>query len=112
MQNVKFSTFQGSCLNGQIVIERLVLPKQRLIFRYGILAIVFFLSGYVVFAQSEKESKANVLASIKFTKKNIASENYESVGVFDLDNDGILDVVSGGFWYEVADWQPSRALPR
>jgi len=37
---------------------------------------------------------------LKFIKKQIASESYESVGVFDVNNDGKPDIVSGAFWYE------------
>jgi len=34
----------------------------------------------------------------------IASETYESVGVFDVNGDGNLDLVSGAFWYEGPDF--------
>lgn len=36
---------------------------------------------------------------IRFTKKVLAKETYESVGVFDVNKDGKLDVVSGAYWY-------------
>lgn len=38
--------------------------------------------------------------SLKFEKVLIADERYESVSVFDVNNDGILDIVSGAYWYE------------
>lgn len=38
--------------------------------------------------------------SIKFLEKRIASESFESVGVFDVNNDSVPDLVSGAFWYE------------
>jgi hypothetical protein len=41
---------------------------------------------------------------VKFTKRLIASESYESAGVFDVDGDGVLDIVSGGFWYPGPDF--------
>jgi FG-GAP-like repeat len=31
---------------------------------------------------------------------------YEAAGVLDVDNDGRLDVVSGGSWYQAPDWKP------
>jgi hypothetical protein len=38
--------------------------------------------------------------TVKFKKQVIAYESTESVGVFDVDKDGILDLVSGSFWYK------------
>jgi len=38
--------------------------------------------------------------SLKFRKVLIADERYESAGVFDVNNDGVLDLVSGAWWYE------------
>ena len=38
--------------------------------------------------------------SIKFRKQMIASESAESVGVFDVNSDRVLDIVSGSYWYE------------
>jgi FG-GAP-like repeat len=38
--------------------------------------------------------------AIKFRKQMIAYESTESVGAFDVNNDKVLDVVSGSFWYE------------
>lgn len=41
---------------------------------------------------------------LTFTEKKIASESFESVGVFDVNNDTILDLVSGVYWYEGPDF--------
>lgn len=38
--------------------------------------------------------------TIKFRKQMIAAESAESVGVFDVNGDHILDIVSGSYWYE------------
>ncbi|MEN2283512.1 VCBS repeat-containing protein [Algoriphagus sp. SE2] len=38
--------------------------------------------------------------TVKFEKQVIAFESTESVGVFDVNNDGVLDLVSGSFWYK------------
>jgi hypothetical protein len=42
---------------------------------------------------------------LKFRKQLIADERYESAGVFDVNNDGILDIVSGAYWYEGPDFR-------
>ena len=36
---------------------------------------------------------------VKFTRKFISAETFEAVGVFDVDGDGVPDIVTGGFWY-------------
>lgn len=41
---------------------------------------------------------------IEWEKIKLSDERYESVGVFDVNNDGRLDIVSGGFWYEAPNW--------
>ncbi len=43
--------------------------------------------------------------SLKFKKVLIADERYESAGVFDVNNDGIPDIVSGAWWYEGPDFK-------
>src|SRR5690554_4497139 len=42
---------------------------------------------------------------IKFKKQLIATESTESVGVFDVNGDGVLDIVSGSFWYEGPEYK-------
>lgn len=37
---------------------------------------------------------------LRFRRHFVAAESYESVGVFDVDNNDTLDLVSGDFWYE------------
>ncbi|MDD4890631.1 MAG: VCBS repeat-containing protein [Phycisphaerae bacterium] len=36
---------------------------------------------------------------VRFQKILISDERYESAGVFDVNNDGVLDIVSGAYWY-------------
>jgi len=43
--------------------------------------------------------------ALKFDKVLIADERYESAGVFDVNNDGVLDIVSGAYWYEGPDFK-------
>jgi hypothetical protein len=40
------------------------------------------------------------LPELKFRKQMIAAESSESVGVFDVNDDHVLDIVSGSYWYE------------
>jgi hypothetical protein len=42
---------------------------------------------------------------LKFRKVMIADERYETAGVFDVNGDGILDIVSGYRWYEGPDFR-------
>lgn len=44
-------------------------------------------------------------SSLKFIKKQVASESYESVGVFDVNNNGVPDIVSGAYWYEGPEFE-------
>ena len=37
---------------------------------------------------------------LRFSRYFVAAESFESVGVFDVDNNDTLDLVSGDFWYE------------
>jgi hypothetical protein len=37
---------------------------------------------------------------LKFRKVLIADERFESAAFIDVNNDGVMDIVSGGFWYE------------
>lgn len=48
--------------------------------------------------------------SIRFKKVLIADERYESVGVFDVTGNGILDIVSGAYWYEGPDFTMRHKL--
>jgi len=39
------------------------------------------------------------MPALRFQKILISDERYESAGVCDVNNDGILDIVSGAYWY-------------
>ena len=45
---------------------------------------------------------------IEFEKVKLSDEAYEAAGVFDVNNDGVLDIVSGGFWYEGPDFKKHK----
>jgi len=42
---------------------------------------------------------------LQFRKVFLSAERFESAGVFDVNGDGIPDIVSGGFWYEGPDFR-------
>ena len=42
---------------------------------------------------------------LKWTKRQISSETFEAAGVFDVDGDGVPDIVAGGFWYRGPDFR-------
>ena len=44
------------------------------------------------------------MAALKFEKVLIANERYESAGIFDVNNNGHLDIVSGAYWYPGPDF--------
>ncbi|MBL0745429.1 VCBS repeat-containing protein [Chryseolinea sp. Jin1] len=45
-------------------------------------------------------SKPPATAALRFHRVQIASENFESAEVFDVNNDGQPDIVSGSYWYK------------
>jgi FG-GAP-like repeat len=47
---------------------------------------------------------------LKFRKVLIADERYESAGVFDVNNDGVPDIVSGAWWYEGPDFKKKHPI--
>ena len=48
--------------------------------------------------------------SLKFRKVLIADERFESVGVFDVNNNGVPDIVSGEWWYEGPDFKKRHKI--
>jgi hypothetical protein len=47
---------------------------------------------------------------VTFEKQLIAMESAESVGVFDVDGDGQLDIVSGSYWYKGPDFSKKQLI--
>jgi hypothetical protein len=47
---------------------------------------------------------------LKFSRHTISSEAFESAGVFDVDGDGVLDIVSGEFWYQGPDFRKRHRM--
>jgi hypothetical protein len=47
---------------------------------------------------------------LKWRKQWVSDETFESAGVFDVNGDGVLDIVSGGFWYAGPDFRKKHQL--
>lgn len=47
---------------------------------------------------------------VQFTKRFLSAERYESAGVFDVNGDGIPDIVSGNYWYEGPDFTKQHTI--
>lgn len=47
---------------------------------------------------------------LKFRKVKVSDETYESAGVFDVNNDGVLDIVCGAWWYEGPDFKQKHRI--
>lgn len=47
---------------------------------------------------------------LRFRKVLIADQRYESAAVIDVDNNGVPDIVSGGFWYEGPDFRKAHPI--
>jgi len=47
---------------------------------------------------------------IKWRKQLIADERYEACGIFDVNGDGIPDIVSGAWWYEGPDFRKRHPI--
>lgn len=73
--------------------------KRFFVFQISLALPFLYLSGFSSLAQDHKSDEF-IRKPLKFEKQKIASESFESVGVFDVNNDKILDLVSGSYWYE------------
>jgi len=47
---------------------------------------------------------------LKFKKRLIDNVSYEAACVFDVNNDGILDIVCGEYWYEGPDFKRKHKI--
>ena len=57
-----------------------------------------------------RNEKEDMLVPVKWRKMFVSEERYESAGVFDVNNDGIPDIVSGAYWYEGPDFKKKHAI--
>lgn len=62
--------------------------------------ISFFILFFSFVSVGAQENSDQVFSSLNFKKQLIASESYEAVGVFDVNGNGIPDIISGAYYYE------------
>lgn len=62
--------------------------------------LILFLFVIIVALKAQPGSKPHATAALRFNKVQIASENFESAEVIDVNNDGNPDIVSGSYWYK------------
>jgi GNAT superfamily N-acetyltransferase len=55
-----------------------------------------------------KDLRKHMSRRTEWQKIKISDEAFESAGVFDVNNDGQLDIVSGGYWYEGPSWKKHK----
>jgi len=102
--NFTHSTFRKSCL--WLKSAKDIAPTNfGLMNNLNVVFLVFSFVGQFALAQKSETAKVRWAAPLSFLKTKIASESYESVGVFDVNNDGVLDIVSGAYWYVGPDFK-------
>ena len=47
---------------------------------------------------------------VKWRRQWVSDETFESAGVWDVDGDGVLDIVSGAFWYQGPDFRRKHQI--
>ncbi len=47
---------------------------------------------------------------VKWTKLQVSAEAFESAAAFDVDGDGVLDIVSGAYWYKGPDFRKKSLI--
>lgn len=47
---------------------------------------------------------------LKFEKERIGDVTYEAASVFDVNNDGVLDIVSGEYWFQGPDFKTKHKI--
>lgn len=47
---------------------------------------------------------------LKWKRVWVSDETFESAGVFDVNNDGVPDIVSGGWWYQGPDFRKKNPI--
>ena len=47
---------------------------------------------------------------VRFRRQQVSAEAFESADVFDVDGDGVPDIVSGGYWYRGPDFHAKHVV--
>ncbi|RDC62542.1 FG-GAP repeat domain-containing protein [Adhaeribacter pallidiroseus] len=65
-----------------------------------LLGLCLVMLSVLSYGQSAESKPTPGSRPVKFLKKQIAAESFESVAVFDVNQDSKPDIVSGAYWYE------------
>lgn len=68
--------------------------------------VAHFLIATTIFAAPATEEKP----MLKFERQKIGTGTFEAASVFDVNNDGKLDIVSGEYWYEGPDFKKAHKI--
>lgn len=52
----------------------------------------------------------SVPAELTFTRERIGAGTYEAAAAFDVNNDGVIDIVSGAYWYSGPDFKTAHKI--
>lgn len=61
-------------------------------------------------AGAQKATTAEEASMLKFEKMRIGTVTYEAAAIFDVNNDGILDIVSGEYWFEGPNFEKQHKI--
>jgi len=104
-------------LNGQVImslnVARPILPTPDIakgMLKKGVNTMMLKVTqnnmpwGVIVRMRTPKPEEVRVGTQFKIVTIN-ADSKFEAAGICDVNKDGRLDIVSGGFWYEAPDWK-------
>lgn len=77
--------------------------------RKAALAIVWAIVAATQGAAAQTGPK-EIKSMLKFERIRIGTVTYEAAAVFDVNNDGILDIVSGEYWFEGPDFKKQHKI--
>ncbi len=66
--------------------------------------------GYVLIASFTLLPLVAVAQPLHFERLHVSEETYESASAFDVNNNGIVDIVSGAYWYEGPDFTEKHKI--
>lgn len=79
---------------------------RRMMWVLDLLSIVLLGVSYINAAHAAGGN--TVMRRIEWQKIKLDDVAYESAGVFDVNRDGVLDIVCGGYWYEGPYWKKHK----
>ena len=81
----------------------MIFPRTKNVSIIRLSCMIVALAGLVATVQKASD-QTPAPGALHFRKQMIASESFETIGVFDVNKDGAVDLVSGAFWYQGPDF--------